>query len=105
MRPQDMWTIIHCCFVSQGEIGAWKRIPWAEYMASVLVNYHVGNGILPPQKKNSAKFDRGRALLPGGTYPLYPQRRRICVDDSVAMINIVLGCDLQKIEIEEYRTF
>ena len=34
----------------QGEIGAGRRIPCAEYIASVLVNYHIGSDILPPQK-------------------------------------------------------
>ena len=33
------------------KIGASKRLPCAEYMASVLVNYHIRSGILPPQKK------------------------------------------------------
>ena len=41
--------IICCCF-SQHEIGARRRISCAEYMASVLMNYHSGSGILPPQK-------------------------------------------------------
>ena len=41
--------IISCCF-SQREIGARRRIPCAEYMASVLMDYYIGSGILPPQK-------------------------------------------------------
>ena len=41
--------IICCCFL-QREIGARRRLPCAEYMVSVLMNYHIGSGILPPQK-------------------------------------------------------
>ena len=41
--------IINCCFL-QGEIGAYRRILYAEYMASVLVNYHIGCRIVQQQK-------------------------------------------------------
>ena len=58
------------------------------------MNYHIGSGILPPQK-NGAKFDRGQGLLPGGTYPLYPRRRRTCVDGIVKVqkLNFEVGPD------------
>ena len=43
--------------------------------------------------KNRSKFDRGRGHLPGGTKPLLPQRRRICVDGNaeVHILNFGIG--------------
>ena len=54
------------------------------------MNYHIGSGLLPPQK-NEVKFDRGRGLLPGETYPLYPQRQRTCVDGIAKVQNLNFG--------------
>ena len=50
----------------------------------------------PPATKNGVKFDRGRGLLPEGTYPLHPRRRRTCVDGTakVHKLNFGVGPDL-----------
>ena len=49
----------------------------------------------PPVTKNGAKFDCGRGLLPGGTYPLYPRRRRSYVEAiaKVQKLNFGVGPD------------
>ena len=62
-----------------GKIGVFRRMPYADHMASVLGELPHRKWY-PPATKNEAKLDCGRGILRGETCPLYPRRRRICVD-------------------------
>ena len=58
------------------------------------MNYFIRSGIFQPQKKNGAKTDHGRRILPRGTYPRYPRAKLTCVDGTSKTGKINFGASL-----------